>query len=774
MKWLPIGAFILAAAIRIIYFGHPDGFYSDSAIRFRFARMYSQGEKIPEVDKKLLYPEGLRVTDLIHLTMDWFVGITHRITRPIFGIDLITHIRYLVSIISSISILAFYYLSRLYLRDRKIITLIVLLYAVGIAGFWRIAGNYLREEFALPSYLFAIYLFLASRRWYHPLLSGLCFGLTLILWHLSRFSYLVFLGYIIFAYLIEKNHRDRLIINFTLMIIPISLAALLSPTLRAKLFIISLPLTLSYLLIISHHVSRWLKLNPLYTLPFLILAPLPILAAGQMGEYSHVFQLLLSKIRFLGAKPDDPNLVPYQARLIWFGPFSSPGIFSILIAFGLTPLLGLIGACLEVRKSGLRSLPILFFFFAFLLGYLLIIRLEIFLYPFLLLMIGILLTNTKKSFLQYLFLVIIIPEFIKPVFYSQIYQRYLPRLASEWESRIGAIGDEFDRIIEWFKRNTHKDEAVLGYIDVSAMILSRSGNPIVLEPIYELSKARERVRRYLGLLYENEGKFVSILRKRDIDYVLYDRGFLLDDSKSSLRYIFAIDRIERKSAAFMMHFYPESIPGLSLRYQTLSYRIFKVDTSQIQVDLNYSPYFDPANFNLEGGYFIDYQGGKRIDQEVMKTIALYNRGVSSLTHGDPTRAVSYFNEVNRRLEGLDHTNLYLAIAYERIGKWDEALKTLKKAIIHELVSSEHFRFLGTILRRFPPDRSIPIFQEYVELARSSSEAHLWFGYFLASAGRFDQAKEEFLTAKRLDPENPEIDIALSRIEHELSGQKPGP
>ena len=771
MKWLPISAFTLASMIRIIYFGEPEGFYSDSAIRYRYAEMFSTGRPIPEVDKKILHPEGLKVVELIHLTMDWLVGTSHRFIKGFLKIDLISYIKLFISIFSSLSIIAVFLIAKRYVKEKTPLIILTFLYAVGIAGFWRIIGNYLREEFVLPIYLFAIYAFLrAFRQINYAFLSGILFSLALASWHLSQFTYLVFLGYIIIYYLLFADKTELMFRILVRMTIPIIITSFLSPTLSSRLFFISIPMIITYLLILLPILAQRFKIRPQFLLPLLLIAPLPILFLGKIGEYSHVIQLIISKVRFLGSKPDNPNLIPIEARLIWFGPFSSPGPYSLLIAFGLTPILGLIAIPKLINRRPL-NIMILYLMIVYLFCYLLIIRLEIFLFPFLVIAIGILIGEVKRRLPRYLIILLILPEFIKTPFYPTVYQRYRGQLSKEWESKIGAYGDEFDRIIQWFQHNTKGDDAVLGYIDVSAMILSRSGNPIVLEPIYELKKARERVWRYLGSLYEDERLISSIMKKEHVRYLLYDKNFLLDETKSSLRYILAINQVGRNSAIFKMHFFPDSLRNLSLRYQTLSFRIFALDGEKTKVKGIYSPYFDPGNFDISGRYFRDQNGVKRIDQELVRIMSVYNRGVTSLVKNKPDLAIAAFEEVSQRIPGFERSYLYLAVAYHRVGRIKDALASLDKAFRTEVVTPDHFRLLGSILRRYPSEKSIPIFRYYVGLIDRSPIPHLWLGYFLASVGKLHEAKKEFLRAKELDPENRDINTAIDKVDRDLSGLK---
>ena len=44
---------------------------------------------------------------------------------------------------------------------------------------------------------------------------------------------------------------------------------------------------------------------------------------GAPGEYRHVVEFFLAKLRFLGELPKDPSRLTFDVRLLWQGPFAT-------------------------------------------------------------------------------------------------------------------------------------------------------------------------------------------------------------------------------------------------------------------------------------------------------------------------------------------------------------------------------------------------------------------------------------------------------------------
>ena len=53
-------------------------FRVESAVRYHYAKLVSEGKSIPEVDERAQWPEGLRVKDRIKLTTEYTAGIIYR------------------------------------------------------------------------------------------------------------------------------------------------------------------------------------------------------------------------------------------------------------------------------------------------------------------------------------------------------------------------------------------------------------------------------------------------------------------------------------------------------------------------------------------------------------------------------------------------------------------------------------------------------------------------------------------------------------------------
>jgi asparagine N-glycosylation enzyme membrane subunit Stt3 len=437
----------LSSFIKIHNFGEGKLYYSDAALRFHYAEMYSQGTKIPTVDKQVLHPEGLRIRTLIHLTMDWVIGNSHRILFP--RIPFTDYVKYFVSIFSSLSILLVFLLGKVIWQKKESGLIAAIFYVIGIASFWRITGNYLREEFALPFIFAALFLFTKaiqsnSRNRHQNLLlifSGLALAIALISWHLTQFFFTVFIIFLIFFFILNNNQGSRrlqpakqvtfqdeaqpkgcgyLFSHLWLFLLPILIVGLIWEPISSKYFVFSFPMIMIvWLWLISIIVQEKYR-NTILKKTILALSIIPIyiiiirIFPKYFSEYGHVFETIIAKIIHLGQKPANPALLSFDARSIWMGPFANPGPFSIYFSILVPFILAIIGWLGSINRNFFKRydynrLFLSFFIIGFTILYLLVIRLEVFLFFFLAIATGGILNLIleKKRFWRLLLIILI-------------------------------------------------------------------------------------------------------------------------------------------------------------------------------------------------------------------------------------------------------------------------------------------------------------------------------------------------------------------------------
>ena len=255
--------------------------------------------------------------------------------------------------------------------------------------------------------------------------------------------------------------------------------------------------------------------------------------AGQ-EDYGHVLSFLLAKLRFLGVPPDDPSLLPFDARLLWQGPFvtatstdfkiglgGANGLALLVLAFGTwgawrrpeargpllaTVLLGIgLAAAWLVRRT--MILP------ALLIG------------P----SMAIVFTQARgKRAAQVVTGVVLALQ-------ASFFFQAIGETQQTWYQP-GAFVADVRHMAEWVERNVPEGEAILGDFVCSTSVLSNSRHPIVLQPKYETSRSRERIERfYQAWTHGSWSEMAALMREWDCRYLLVDRHTLW-----SLRYVLGV------------------------------------------------------------------------------------------------------------------------------------------------------------------------------------------------------------------------------------------
>jgi tetratricopeptide (TPR) repeat protein len=715
----------LNSFIKISNFGDGKLYYSDAALRFRYAEMYSQGKKIPVVDKQVLYPEGLLVRTLIHLTMDWVIGNSHRLFLP--KIPFTDYVKYFVSIFSSLSVLLVFLLGTAIGKSKASGLIAALFYTIGIPSFWRIIGNYLREAFALPFIFTALYLFTQTaknkikigQRNLLLFLAGVGFAMALITWHLSQFFLTVLVTFLIFYFILNNEPvKIQTFKNLGFFLLPIFLVGLIWQPISSKYFLLSFPVIIIIWLWLVALLAKEKNQKTITKRAILALSLIPIYFIGMrifpkyFAEYGHVFETILAKIIHFGKKPANPADLSFDARSIWMGPFASPGpisiIFSMLVPFILA-IIGWVGSLTRdfFKQFDYNRLFLSYFIIAFTILYLLVIRLEVFLFFFLTLAIGFnrnLIWGKKKGWRLVLILLIggFFIESYKTFNYQKLFDRYYLRLAKEWLTKPTAYGSDWENLTNWLKENTNPAEPILADVDISAMLLTYVGRPIIIEPIYENVITRRRAQECLKAFFQCEADFLKIIRKYQASYVIYQQDFLLDNSKESNRYLTDNMQVKKSSVAYLMHFQPESLKYFALQHQTNTFRVYKVlgenEKKSLPPKFPYSPYFDPILFNQnpKNEYFDDSFTPK-VESLIFQAVYQYNRAIHSLQKNDYPNAINQLESVIKIFPEFERTNYYLGLCYQKLAYYPQALFYFDQAINSQPQDLDSYLAKATIL-----------------------------------------------------------------------------
>lgn len=629
-----LGIFIRTESFTIRGHSNSHLFTIESAQHYYHTSLVAQGKGIPKVDKLLAWPEGFDTRTDTNLE-EYVVGTLYRIL-PLKHIPLSLFIRYFVRSWYCLTIFIVYFLLFASTKSRVSGIIGASFYALALPAIERSLGNHIqREQFALVIiflHVYFFYKFLQSGRGRDILASSLLLFLGLVSWKLAQFYYLVLFGYIFLTYLfanryrltmqapLEISRRRRLpcpwqgsltgqalgfftAINF--------IGSLALPTnLRTDYFIFSLPMLLSYSLLASWGWREWRgkKVESLFL--FFIIAIGLFFLFPKTGQYNHVWQTMLYKIRYLGVKPLDPSLLSFEARHYWTPPYSSPGLFRflneflILILLASYPVFTFLKRLFQ-KKIALENSFLLYALFAFFGCYLLFYKLKTFFIFFLVVFIASLFILTKRRVSRVLVLLLLLIGLS-----FQIYQ------ALSWQNsflvkgmlKVGIRPLEFPpsgnmlaigEVLYWIRENTGPQDAFLVPLSLSPQIAAYSQRPTVLHCYFETG-IRETYREYCQALFQREEDLADFCKRYKVDYLIYRGDQLLrTDPLMSYRYVANRMDLDEDWAAYRLHFTPEKLENFTLVYENYFYRIYYPGKGK-GISREYHPLFDERIFKELG------------------------------------------------------------------------------------------------------------------------------------------------------------------------------
>ena len=138
-------------------------------------------------------------------------------------------------------------------------------------------------------------------------------------------------------FLQNKDKFPRM--SITIFAIVIAAVSLMLPVLRAKLFIFSPQMMMCYGLLLSLWLlSRLDVKSRLKTILYsgaiiLCLAAAGLIVQRASGSHSHVYNLILGKIKYMGQLPLDAAKLPYETKVMWTSAFTSPSLQEIWLSF---------------------------------------------------------------------------------------------------------------------------------------------------------------------------------------------------------------------------------------------------------------------------------------------------------------------------------------------------------------------------------------------------------------------------------------------------------
>lgn len=523
------------------------GYYrAESAFQFRYARLATEGP-LPAVDKDAQWPEGVDTRREVTTLMERATGAAWRAwpgTRP----DLRWFVVCWVAIVSSLSLLAFFFAALRLSDDPPLALAATAAYGLSWAAQANVAGTYGFEGFALPLMHLGLAAALAAldRATKDPVpwafASGAALGLAMSSWHFARLYLISFLAAL--AWVVVKNGRDA-------------------------------------------DAAKRARLTAIAGIGGALAAMLAVPAARPAGGSSlaHAWAMLGEKlIRFL-VKPADPSVLSTDARLLWTGPFDSPEPAFVVfcafpIAFVLLPRLLSRGkdetpAARAAAVTLIDALALLY------IGAALLVSRLIPMAVFFTALAALRLSAKRRRLALRLFWAIAGVEAFKllapasPLNPAMWLSAPLARL----EYGVPAAFRHERGLLDWLRKNAGPGKPALAGIGVSGSILAYAGTPTVINPKFEAVAIRRKVADYLSALTADEAALAEFCARHGAAFVVHATADLLDETKDGTRYLSGRRGLDTGMPVYLFHFEPQALKKFSLVYENPDFRVFAAGKS---------------------------------------------------------------------------------------------------------------------------------------------------------------------------------------------------
>lgn len=581
-------------------------FWTENAFHYRYAKMFAEGMAIPDVDIRMQYPEGMHVFRDEMPMMEHFVGYAFRRFAPPgmrFHMFLLT----LVCVYSSLIIFPAYLLAARAWGEAGRGVVALLFYALTYSFIGPVVlGAFVRQDFALPFLFLGTHFLLVGmenggwKTWIAAFLTAFAFAS----WHLSQFYYLVLLTGIILVYFASGDRRPQIAHAVGVMTLVLVCVSLFVLPLRSGGFPFSITMLLSYAFLLAHYapcrrpLATWKRALVLVG-AFVLLAGVVTLVFGEHAtRYSHVYRLMIDKMRFLGVKPADPSQLSFESRVMWTSSFLSPS-FQVMAGWmsgaWIAAAAAAVFAVLDMRRARSVSVSgalILWMSAVFVVLFAMIHRMDIFASFFVCVLAGRAFPRHWKTLKGCAGIAVIAG--LVMFSYGNLTRMYMIS---------GSPPPELVKpLIEEIRRNTEPSDVILASFPLSPVICAYTERPVVIHSKFENLRVREKVEEFYNALYSNEETFFHFCRKYDVKYFVYDPVMLLNMSTESMRYI--ADRLDLTDdvAAVRMHLLPESLAHFLLVFQNDHYRVFRVLDHPRQpgpVPFAKMPIYDSRRFRRE-------------------------------------------------------------------------------------------------------------------------------------------------------------------------------
>jgi hypothetical protein len=665
-------------------------FAAEGAAHYRYTEMVAGGKPIPALDTRAQWPEGLRVFRETSPAMEYLVGWTYRLL-PGDKPDLASYVRYFSAFFFSLAIVPLALISARLWKSAGAGLLTALLAAIALPLVARSSGfDYIRENVSLPFIAYHLFFYVAACAGggaAMPALSGVFLFAALASWQGSQFYLVPLLAFILIrAIVADATPLERR--AGRAVVCAIAAAGALVPFLRESRFLLSMPAALAAAVLAVDLLAPRLVArgrgrkgtggNPVAArgaIAALAVAAvmLPGVVSGRhFASYAHFFDLVTYKLRYL-RKPDDPRLLPFDARAFWVGPFNSPDalhffVFALPLALLLPGPLSLLAW--RVRQRDAEALIVLVFLVVFFLLFLLMQRLSPLFGFFAAIAAGgnVALLLQARGLRRLASPACLVTAAVIAIFLFQDFcwegrHDYWRRLARTLKvpargrfTIYPTAGDVEGDLLAWVRGNVEPGAVVMSLHYFSPQVLAYADRATNLNDFFESPRLRRKAERFLVSVYSDEETLYGFCAEQSSDYLVVSCAVGCDATKDSPLYQAGFVNMPPDCAAYRLMFDPGRLARFDLAYENEMYRVFRVGRAASPRAWPRSPLFYEKDLLWGMGGGID-----RFYGAVMRIYALTSRGRTQLLRGreqDGERSliealrIFYFYPAWKALDGL--------------------------------------------------------------------------------------------------------------------------
>ncbi len=478
-------------------------------------------------------------------------------------------------------------------------------YAVSPAAVARYTGQDLvRGEFCMPFIIGCLVLaawIMRRPQGFKYLLLCACTLAAFAFWDAPQFFFTFWAGLEMLRMLIGgKVSRKRC--NLWLAVyIGIVLAALLIPYQRYHGLLASpIVIVIMPLLVLMMFSANRLKTSTrwgLFIAGLAVLTGIWKILPGYGQNYSHFGELIKAKLAFYNVKPRNPELLSFDARILWTPAMHSAEVMTTFFYYPVMLWMMALTAVImmffrRTREQLRRSLPrdgVIYAFAVIFTGmYVFFVRAHVFSIIFLSMSLGLLLDawwrtqrqsgwkNLRTLAIMTLLCLCLFLEMTATFMLSRTYAtNYFAETAG---------------LIKWFRASNLKDVTVLADMNLSPILKGYCGTRIITQPQFELKATRDLVHDYIMHLYHSrEDEFAALCEQYGVDLVVFDRcnSYEVPMHIYTNRYMANAKKIKSYAPAWVMEKYPKTMryfhlisPPPGLEYISKTYYVFRYVSPQ--------------------------------------------------------------------------------------------------------------------------------------------------------------------------------------------------